>query len=291
MAWNEGIVKQPRIATIQDFSCFGRCSLTVALPIISASGVEVCGIPSAVLSTHTGGFNGYTFRDLTDDIPKITDHWQKLGLFFDVIYTGYLSSSRQIELVENFIDVFAVKETTVIIDPAMADGGSLYSGFDSVFAARMARLCARADIVIPNLTEAAMITNESYDPHPDKNRVQKLLNLLVERGARNAVITGVSLEEGFLGAVAYGERCSETAYEFARAVEGYYHGTGDIFSSVVAAATARELSLRSAVRAAVEFTSLCIQKTHDTRCDVRGGVRFEQCIGQLEGLFQESEKN
>ena len=146
-----------RIVTIQDISCFGKCSITVALPLISSMGVECAIIPTSILSTHTGGFEGFTFRDLSDDISKIAEHWKKYNIEFDAIYTGYLGSVEQINSVIDFIGDFKKENTIVFVDPAMADKGKLYTGFDSDFPSHMARLCAKADIIVPNITEASFM--------------------------------------------------------------------------------------------------------------------------------------
>ena len=156
-----------RILTIQDISCVGQCSLTVALPILSACGVETCVLPSAVLSTHTAGFSGYTFRDLTEDMPAIKDHWVKEGIAFDGVYTGYLGSTKQIDYVKEIIAATA-KDGVAIIDPAMADNGKLYPGFDAAFVEEMKKLCATADYLLPNLTEACLLTDTEYTPTTTK---------------------------------------------------------------------------------------------------------------------------
>ena len=149
-----------RAAAIHDISGFGKCSLTVALPIISAMGIEVSVIPTAVLSTHTGGFTGFTYRDLTGDMRPIAEHWNSLGIKFDAIYSGFLGSVEQIDIVTDFIDDFKEKDTVVLVDPAMADGGKMYTVFDMDFAKQMTRLCAKADIIVPNFTEAAFMLGE-----------------------------------------------------------------------------------------------------------------------------------
>ena len=183
-----------RILTIQDISCFGQCSLTVALPIISACGVETVIIPSAVLSTHTGGFTGFTFRDLTDDIPSIAAHWKKEGINFDAIYTGYLGSLKQIEMIKDIFKGLTRENGVKIVDPAMADNGNLYYGFNQEYANAMANLCAEADIVIPNITEACFMTGHEYKETYDENYVLSVLNALNEIGIGNIVLTGVSYE-------------------------------------------------------------------------------------------------
>ena len=151
-----------RIVSIQDISCFGKCSLTVALPIISAMGIEACPVPTAVLSTHTGGFTGYTYRDLTNDIPSIADHWKSLDLKFDAVATGYLGSFEQIKIVSDFFDKFKTDDNLIIVDPVMGDKGHFYAGFTEDFALEMKKLCSKADVIVPNLTEAAQLLDEDY---------------------------------------------------------------------------------------------------------------------------------
>ena len=159
-----------RAVTIQDISCFGKCSLTVALPIISAMGIETAVIPTAVLSTHTGGFKGYTFRDLTGDIPQIASHWEKLGLSFDAIYTGYLGSPDQVQIVSDFFDSFGKEDNFIVVDPVMGDAGKLYAGFTDELVCGMRKLCAKADYIIPNMTEAALLLDIPYDENTDDRK-------------------------------------------------------------------------------------------------------------------------
>ena len=197
-------MKQKHILTIQDISCVGRCSLTVALPIISAAGVEASIIPTAVLSTHTGGFEGFTYRDLTEDILPITNHWESLGISFDAMYTGYLGSFEQIDIVENIFDRFNTDTNFVLVDPAMADNGVLYGGFSEDFPKGMAGLCSKADIIVPNLTEAAFMLGEEFAGNDyDKAYIETLLKKLRDLGSPNVVLTGVSLEPGKLGIATY----------------------------------------------------------------------------------------
>ena len=175
-----------RIVTIQDVSCFGKCSITVALPLVSAMGIECAIIPTSVLSTHTGGFDGFTFRDLSDDIPKISEHWQKYNIEFDTIYTGYLGSVKQIDYTIDFIRSFKKENTLLFVDPAMADNGELYAGFDSRIVEEMRKLCAVADVIVPNLTEAAFLLGEDYTPeeYGDRNRIRNILVRLTDLGIR-----------------------------------------------------------------------------------------------------------
>ncbi|MBQ5757370.1 MAG: bifunctional hydroxymethylpyrimidine kinase/phosphomethylpyrimidine kinase, partial [Clostridia bacterium] len=180
-----------KILTIQDISCVGQCSLTVALPILSACGVETCILPSAVLSTHTGGFKGYTFRDLTDDIPKIRQHWEKEGIRFEAIYTGYLGSAKQIAYVEDIMTSLGTDHCVSIVDPAMADNGKLYPGFDAEFVEHMKSLAFRADYILPNITEACLLTGTDYSSEYDERFIDLLLQKLVDSGAKIVVLTGV----------------------------------------------------------------------------------------------------
>ncbi|MDD2269941.1 MAG: pyridoxamine kinase, partial [Eubacteriales bacterium] len=195
---------QKRIAAIHDISCFGRCSLTVALPIISAAGIETSAIPTAVLSTHTGGFSGYTFRDLTDDIMPIVKHWKKVGIDFDAIYTGYLGSFEQIDIISDIFDIYKKRGTFIAVDPVMGDHGKLYSLFPDNFPDGMKKLCAKADLIVPNMTEALLLLGESYKEGPySKDYIISLLKRLSEIGAKQVVLTGVYLEDGKLGAASY----------------------------------------------------------------------------------------
>ena len=192
-----------KILTIQDISCVGQCSLTVALPIISSMGIECAILPSAVLSTHTGGFSGYTFRDLTEDLPLISNHWQKEKISFDGIYTGYIGSTKLIEYIKNIIDAFKTDNQLVVVDPAMADHGKLYYGFDEAFVDEMKTLCAKADYIVPNITEACFLTGTPYFEKYTKADIESLLIKLSNLGPKYVVLTGISFEEGLLGAAMY----------------------------------------------------------------------------------------
>lgn len=278
-----------RIVTIQDISCFGKCSLTVALPLISAMGVECAVIPTAVLSTHTGGFTGYTFRDLTTDIPKISDHWKACDLKFDAIYTGYLGSHEQIDLMCDFFDRFADGNTLRFVDPAMADNGRMYAGFDDEFASHMARLCSKADIIVPNLTEATKMLGEEFIPSGyGEAYVHEILKKLCERlGCRQAVLTGIVYNENRQGAVAFDSEKGEFLSYFSENIPMSFHGTGDTFSSVMLGALARGFGMERALKIAVEFTVACIKATVPDFKNHPYGVKFEECIPQLVALCKE----
>ena len=222
-----------RVAAIHDISGFGKCSLTVALPIISAAGIETSVIPTAVLSTHTGGFTGFTYRDLTEDIMPIVDHWKTLDITFDGIYTGFLGSFEQVHLIEQTIDKLKTEKTVVVIDPVMADNGELYAIFSKEFPKEMAKLCKKADLLIPNLTEASLLLEEPYmaDGTYTQTDIEGLLKRLSDLCQGDVVLTGISFEPEKLGAAVYERKTDKIAYAFTQRIEGYYHGTGDVFAS------------------------------------------------------------
>ena len=270
-----------RIVTIQDVSCFGKCSITVALPIISAMGIECAIIPTSVLSTHTGGFEGFTFRDLSDDIPKIKEHWQKYNLEFDTIYTGYLGSVKQIDYTIDFIKDFKRENTLLFVDPAMADKGKMYAGFDNSFPSHMARLCSMADIVVPNITEASFLTGTPYTEIYDEEHIRTLLKRLCALGAKKAVITGIAFEKHTQGAYYYDSEKEEFYYYKAENIERNFHGTGDTFASVFAGAITKGFDLKHALEIAVNFTVECIKATLPEAETHKYGVKFEECIPSL----------
>lgn len=278
--------QQKRVMAVHDLSCFGKCSLTVALPILSAAGTEVTALPTAVLSTHTGGLTGYTFRDLTEDILAIVKHWKALGLRFDAIYTGYLGSFAQLELVSQVISDFREEGTLVCIDPVMADGGKLYPAFGEDFPNGMAKLCGKADIILPNLTEAALLLGEPYREGPyGEEYVARMLHGLAELGPRRIVLTGVWTEPEHLGCAVYDAESGEVGYAMSRRIDGFYHGTGDVFASALLGAVLAGKTLLQAAQIAADFTAGSIRRTHDARTDVRFGVNFEAGIpGYLRSL-------
>lgn len=269
---------QKRALAIHDISCVGRCSLTVALPILSAAGVDTGVLPTAVLSTHTGGFTGYTYRDLTEDILPILSHWQSLNLSFDAIYTGYLGSFRQVELVGQVFDAYP--DALKFVDPVMADNGVLYSGFSADFPQEMRKLCARADLIIPNVTEATLMLGEPYVAGPyTPAYVEGLLRRLVDLGARAAVLTGVHFDDAQLGAAALEN--DVVSYAFAPHVDGYFHGTGDVFGSGLLAGLLGGQPLARALQTAVNFTRQSIANTVALKQEARYGVCFEYALPSL----------
>ncbi|MCD7774989.1 MAG: pyridoxamine kinase, partial [Clostridiales bacterium] len=189
------MAKQKSAALIHDISGLGKCSLTAAIPVLSAAGVSVGVLPTAVLSTQTGGLNEYTYRDLTDDMRPIMSHWKKIGIKFDAVYSGFLGSPEQTSIVADFIDTFKKDNGSFFLcDPAMADNGKLYDTFDNSFVASMRELCKKADIIVPNLTEAALLLNREYkEPPYDKSFIENLLkSLSSELSVPNVVLTGVT---------------------------------------------------------------------------------------------------
>lgn len=276
----EPIMYQPRILTIQDISCFGKCSLTVALPIISAMGVEACIMPTAVLSTHTGGFTGYTWRDLTGDMRGIKEHWISLGLKFDSIYTGYLGSSEQIRIVGEIFDTLgdgAVK----LIDPVMGDNGKLYTGFTEEFAAGMAKLCGKADIIVPNLTEAAFMLGIPFPTAPhNEPEIKDILVKLTELGCRTAVLTGIIPDSSHQGVMAYDSASGKFYSYYSKNINVKFHGTGDIFASTLCGAIAKKQTLPDTLKTAVDYTVACIERSIGDD-EHTYGVRFEECLSML----------
>ena len=269
-----------RILTIQDISCVGKCSLTVALPIISAMGVETAIIPTAVLSTHTM-FQNFTFKDLADQIDPICNHWKAEGIGFDSIYTGYLGSFEQIDMMARVFDAFKTAENVILVDPVMADNGKLYPAFDEAFAAKMATLCAKADIIVPNITEACFMTGTEYKQTYDEAYIKELLLKLSKLGAKVSILTGVSFEEGKTGVMGYETATGEFSYYCHEKLSRSYHGTGDIFSSTCVGAMMGGKPWQEAVKVAADYTAECIRLTMEDPEGRDYGVNFEQAIPYL----------
>lgn len=265
-----------RLLTIQDISCVGQCSLTVALPIISACGVETAVLPSAVLSTHTAGFTGYTCRDLTDDFPAIEKHWKKENLKFDAIYTGYLGSTKQVNYVLSIMKSAAKEKCVKIVDPAMADNGILYPAFDQKYVNAMKKLVAVSDIVLPNITEACFLTGMEYKEVYDEAYIKELCKKLKALGAKKVVLTGVGYKKGRTGVVCYTNKHSY--YEHKKEEKGR-HGTGDVYASAFAGALLNGKKIEDAARIAADYTLLCIQ--HSQKGANFYGVKFEPEIKNL----------
>lgn len=267
-----------RILTIQDVSCVGQCSLTVALPILSACGLETAILPSAVLSTHTSGFKGFTFRDLADDMPAINEHWVKEDIKFKAIYTGYLGSAKQVDYVLDIAKSTLKEGGLFIVDPAMGDNGKLYPGFDEKYAKEMARLCKNAHYIIPNITEACFLTDIEYKENYDKKYILNLLQALKDLGVKNVVLTGVSFREGKTGIIVY-ENDSVSYYEHKK-LPITCHGTGDIYASCFVGALVRGNSAYKSAKIAGDFTFNCIKETVKEKGHWYG-AKFEPYLNKL----------
>ncbi len=267
-----------KILTIQDISCVGQCSLTVALPILSACGMETCILPSAILSTHTAGFSGFTFRDLTDDMPSIKSHWEKENIKFSAIYTGYLGSTKQIDYVKDILNTMGTADCVRIVDPAMADNGKLYPAFDSEYVEAMKKLCASADILIPNVTEACFLSDVEYNEKYDEEYIKLLLEKLSELGAKTTVLTGVSYTEGKTGVTVY-QNGEISYYEHDKIAKGC-HGTGDIYASAFTGALMNDKTVCEAAKIAADYTVKCIINTQGDS-EHWYGAKFETALGDL----------
>jgi len=267
-----------KILTIQDISCVGQCSMTVALPIISACGIETCVLPSAVLSTHTAGFTGFTFRDLSDDMPAIKAHWYRENITFDAIYTGYLGSTKQIDYVADIFSTCGGCNCVKIVDPAMADNGKNYPGFDGQYADAMKKLCSLADYVLPNITEACFLTDTEYKTSYDRQYIELLISKLANLGCANIILTGVSYVAGKTGVVVY--EAGKYSYYEHDLMPNSCHGTGDIYASAFVGSLMRGKIPYEAAKIAADYTVECIKTTQ--RLDNHWyGAAFEPVLGKL----------
>ena len=282
-----------RVLTVQDISCVGKCSLTAAIPVISAMGIEVCPLPTAILSNHTA-FSSFSFLDLTDKIPEILNEWKKQGFHFDAIYTGYLGSIKQIDLVHKILDEFAQNDTLVVIDPCMADNGKLYTGFSQDFVKQMAKLCGRANVILPNMTEACLLVNQNYDDFEHtKMNIQNLMAKLVSLGAKQAVLKGVEFSNEKIGVAYFSQKIAENnsisnenimdnmQIYFHRRYDENFHGTGDLFASAVTGALVLKKELKDAVKIACDFVQESIECTLSNPNYNWYGVDFESALKKL----------
>lgn len=271
---------EKRLLTVQDISCVGKCSLTVALPVISAMGVETAVLPTALLSAHTM-FQGSAFLDLTDQMEKIVAHWKKEGFCFDTVYAGYLGSVKEMEIVRRIVDLF--RPGLVVIDPVMADYGKLYTGFDEMYAKKNAEFCGIADVILPNLTEAHFMTGLPYREagEYDRSYILEMLDALCGLGPRWAVLTGVSFAEGETGVMAKNRDTGEVFEYFTGRVPASFHGTGDLFASVAAGGLTRGLGLEASLRLAADYTQETIRVTYEEGRQDAYGVDFELTLPDL----------
>lgn len=264
-----------RILTIQDISCVGQCSATVALPILSACGHETCILPAAVLSTHTGGFGRPVICNLQEKLESIWQHWQREGIRFDAIYTGYLGSCAAIQTASQIMDEMLEPDGKIIVDPAMADHGKLYSGLTESYAAQMQELCKRADVILPNITEAAMMTGMPYLEKYDENYISDILNTIQ---GKDIVLTGVSFEPEKTGISIRAD--GEFSYYSHQRVHRSFHGTGDMFAAAFTGAWLQGKPIAAAVRISADFTCQAIYNTIQNPAHWYG-VKFETALPVL----------
>ena len=263
-----------RIVTIQDFSCVGKCSLTSVLPVISAAGVEACGIPTALLSNHTG-FDTFYSKDLTEELVPIGRQLKREKIDFDAVYTGYIASIRQMELISEFIDDFKGKDTLIFVDPVMGDNGRIYSGLSEDYPQHLLKLCRKADILAPNLTEACLLLDREYSPHISRNKLEPMLRELYSLCGRYAFITGVRQGDD-IGAVGFD---GESFYEsFMPHEDIVIAGTGDIMSAAFLGAVMRGADYNKALDIAVRFSHEAVRLTVEATDKRFYGVHFELAL-------------
>lgn len=277
--------RQKRILAINDISCFGKCSLTVALPILSAAGYEVCPLPTALLSTHTGVFSGYTFKNLDDQMLPITNHWKESKIEFDAIYSGYLGSFEQIEYVKEIVKNFSGENVTVLVDPVMGDNGRLYSGFDEKFAKGMRDLLQYADIIVPNITEVCFLLDIPYKERFTEEEIKVIFEKFKGIGTKNVVITGINMDEDNVCCGVYDN--GEISFIKRKKISGMYHGTGDVFASALLSAYEKGLNLKKSTEFAVWYVFESILITQKRYGDSHYGVDFENLLHKIVQKLQE----
>ena len=274
----------PRVAAVHDMSGLGRCSLTVALPVLSAMGAQCCPLPTAVLSAHTAFPASHlaTFLDLTDEMERMLLHWRKLHVSFDAIYSGFLGSERQIGILHRLLSEFRRKETLVLVDPVMGDHGKVYRTYTPEMCRLMGELAAGADLITPNLTEAAILLGEDYSSVPTGQAgMERWLTRLSLEGRRSVVITGVSFAHGPGGAGCFDRGSGKIRFAMARQEHGEFSGTGDLFASVLLGASLRGETLADATARAVDFIQKCVSRTLAAGTPVLDGVQFEPLLKEL----------
>ena len=273
-----------KILTIQDLSCFGQCSITVALPVVSAFGIETAVLPSAVLSTHTSGFTDYTVRDLTDDLPDIRKHWESEGIYFDAVYTGFIASAEQMDYIKDIIDSRLKDGGNVFVDPAMADFGEFYNGFDQDFADRMGELCKLGDYILPNTTEACFILHRPWKEHFTKEEMIEMAEELQNFTKRYVILKGYQNDSNEMGMIVLDKKTSSIEIVYNDRIDYVSHGTGDVFASSFVGSVMVGKSPVEAAKIAGEFTKKAVEKTIGDK-NHKYGVKFEQVIPELQDLL------
>lgn len=275
-------MRTPRVAAIHDMSGFGRCSLTVAIPVLSAMGLQCCPLPTAFLSTHTGGFEGFSFLDMTDEMPKVAEHWKTLDLDFQCVYSGFLGSERQIRIVSDFIRDFKRSDTVVVVDPVMGDHGQVYQTYTPAMCDGMVHLAEQADVIVPNLTEAALLLGIAYEELPGGEAgCREIVERLSLNGQRSVVLTGASTAPELTGAMCFDAAAGRTEIVQVQRIPREFYGTGDVFASVLAGALVKGHALAEATRQAVDFVRACAERTAKQNLPLREGVDFEPLLGLL----------
>lgn len=282
------MIKVKKVACIHDLSCFGRCAIGAVFPLLSALHCQVCPLPTALLSTHTGGFEGFTFLDLSDEMKAIAAHWKSLDIKFDAIYSGFLGNEVQIETVLRFLDDFDREDTLYLADPVMGDNGELYATYTPSMAQKTALLCERADIITPNLTEAYILAGGEYNAYPDQAEISRLLDklsALIKKEKKAVVITGIhDIENNRIGVAfsdSFGE-AEERGYAFAPHCDAFFPGTGEILASILLGEKLLGKDIRSCLEKAVAFISKCSFQTVRLGTERREGLAFEGMLGELE---------
>lgn len=273
-----------RCACIHDLAGLGHCSLTAAIPVLSAMGVQACPVPTAVLSSQTDGYSGYSFLDMTPHLPAYIDHWKRRGERFDGIFTGFLGSRAQLALVEDFIRDFREPGSVVLVDPVMGDDGAVYDTYTADLCAGMARIASLATVITPNLTEAAQLLGESYEDAPrDEAGLLSWVRRLTHEVAPQAVITGVPSEAGDTLRIAVGDGSDACILTQPRlgGDRGSFPGTGDVFASVLAGALLHRTPLREAAQRAADFTGLCVARTSEAGTPREEGLLLEPMLAHL----------
>ncbi len=273
-----------KILTIQDISCYGQCSITVALPVVSAFGIETAILPSAVLSTHTSGFTDFTVRDLTEDLPAIKNHWEKEGIYFDAIYTGFIASMEQLDYIKDIIDSRLKPDGLVFVDPAMADNGEFYNGFDQEFADKMGELCKLGDYILPNTTEACYLLHKEWKEEFSKEEMLEMADELSGFTKRYVILKGDTHKENEMGMIVLDKKESSCEFVYNEKIDYLSHGTGDVFASAFVGSTMVGKVPTSAAKIAGEFTKKAIEKTIGDETH-KYGVKFEQVIPELYELL------
>ncbi len=275
-------VPPKKVLAVHDLSCVGRCSLSVILPILSCMEVQVCPLPTAILSTHLGGFSTVSFSDFSSHIPSFSAHWQREGVQFDSIYSGFLASIAQIEIVSQLIDDFSASRPLVLVDPVMGDEGKLYSVYTGEMQERIKKLIRKADIITPNYTEAGFLLGLPYQSLVSQAELlEPWLVKLSELGPQRIVVTGVPLPNQQVANLSYDRHTRQFRYNTSKLIPARYPGTGDVFASVLLGEVLRGTALPDAVERAGSFVFSAVEQTYAAATLTREGVLLERSLKKL----------